>query len=83
METVNPKTLKRVPGERLHTPRPEIQEGLTLTSDKPTDADELRKLVRSIEKMQAQATRNDYQFLAYLLEMARMETVNLLHAKKK
>ncbi len=54
-----------------------------MTAAKGNTSTELRELVRSIEMMQAQATKNEYTFLAYLLEMARMEAVNLLHAKKK
>lgn len=83
METVNPKTLTRVPGGRFCKPRSETQEGGKLTGENADTASEMRQLVRSIEKMQAQATKNDYKFLAYLLEMARMEAVNVLHAKKK
>ncbi len=54
-----------------------------MTGTNGNSSAELRELVRSIEKMQALATKNEYKFLAYLLEMARMEAVTLLHAKRE
>ncbi|MEM1198135.1 MAG: hypothetical protein AAGI06_02390 [Pseudomonadota bacterium] len=54
-----------------------------MTGGTENSSAELRDLVRSIEKMQALAAKNEFKFLAYLLEMARMEAVTLLHAKVK
>ena len=50
----------------------------TLTSGKTKKSSELRELIEMIEKLQAKAVRNGDRFLAYLLDMARMEAVSLL-----
>ncbi|MCP5080400.1 MAG: hypothetical protein GY948_01750 [Alphaproteobacteria bacterium] len=44
---------------------------------------ELREMVQSLEKLQAEAVTNRHQFLAYLLDMARMEAVSLLSRQHK
>ncbi|MEM8687785.1 MAG: hypothetical protein AAGF81_10680 [Pseudomonadota bacterium] len=83
MKTVNPTTLRPEPGVRSQRPSAQTQEERTLTGGNGNTAADLHELVRSIEKMQAHATKNEHKFLAYLLEMARMEAVNLLHASKR
>lgn len=43
-------------------------------------AKELRELVSDVERLQAQATIGGHQFLAYLLDMARIEATTLLRS---
>lgn len=44
----------------------------------PTSKSELHETVQALETLQVKAATNKYQFLAYLLDMARMEAVSLL-----
>ncbi len=43
-------------------------------------ADDLRDLVSDVERLQAKATTEGHQFLAYLLDMARIEATTLLRS---
>ena len=53
-------------------------EKLTATTQHNTQ--ELRELVSEVEKLQAKATIEGHQFLAYLLDMARIEAAGLLRS---
>lgn len=43
-------------------------------------SDDLRDLVNDVERLQAKATTEGHQFLAYLLDMARIEATTLLRS---
>lgn len=39
-------------------------------------------MIRALEELQAKAVKNGHQFLAYLIDMARLEAVALLHKQR-
>ena len=43
-------------------------------------ATDLRDVVNDVERLQAKATMDGHQFLAYLLDMARIEATTLLRS---
>ncbi len=43
-------------------------------------AADLREVVNDVERLQAKATTDGHQFLAYLLDMARIEATTLLRS---
>ncbi len=49
-----------------------------MAAEKHTKPGELREIVQALEELQAKAAVNKFKFLAYLLEMSRMEAVSLL-----
>ena len=51
-----------------------------LTRTAQHDAQDLRELVSDVERLQAKATTEGHQFLAYLLDMARIEATSLLRS---
>ena len=62
-----------------------VKLGIAMKAEKlrPTvqqNANDLRELVSDVERLQAQATIGGHQFLAYLLDMARIEATTLLRS---
>ncbi len=51
-----------------------------LTPTAQHDTQDLRELVSDVERLQAKATIEGHQFLAYLLDMARIEASSLLRS---
>lgn len=51
-----------------------------LTPTSQHDTQDLRDLVSDVERLQAKATTEGHQFLAYLLDMARIEATGLLRS---
>ena len=54
-----------------------------MATNNSTTTAELREMLQALEKLQAQAASNEHQFLAYLLDMARMEALSLLSQRRQ
>lgn len=79
MKTINPSDNGEADWRRFRDVSPEqVQKGPVLSNkSKPTG--DLKDLIQSIERLQAKATSSEYHFLAYLLDMSRMEAMSLLN----
>ncbi|NNE88681.1 MAG: hypothetical protein HKN05_13325 [Rhizobiales bacterium] len=54
-----------------------------MTTSNSTSTTEMREMLQALEKLQAEAVSNKHHFLAYLLDMARIEAGLLLNQQRQ
>ncbi len=62
-----------------------MEPNMSIDTSKPTgsnDTEDLEETVRAIDAAILISRANNYRFLTYLLEMARLETANIARSKR-